>query len=91
VARLDDTLDRIEARGADGLGLRVGEVPVVLAAGQRVAVKPTPLTEDEWRLRVREVAPSELAPRLDRRQACAFDIARSRLPFPSTAASRAAT
>jgi hypothetical protein len=52
--------------------LRVGEVPVVLAAGSRVPVKPTPLTEADWRLLVREVAPSELAPRLDRQQACQF-------------------
>jgi len=60
------------ARGADGLSLRVGEVPTVLSTGQRVPVKDTPLTEAEWMLLVREVAGAELAARVDRREDCEF-------------------
>jgi peroxiredoxin len=72
MAALDEILDRMAARGADRLDLRVGEIPVVVAQGRSVPVKKEPLNDAQWTALVRELAGAEHAAQIDRRQACEF-------------------
>jgi hypothetical protein len=72
MAALDAILDRMAARGAEGLHLRVGEIPAVIAAGRSVPIKKEPLTEQQWTALVHEVAGPQDMERLAQHQPCNF-------------------
>jgi hypothetical protein len=69
---LDAILDRMAARNADSLHLRVGEIPAVLAKGRTVPIKKEPLTEQQWTALVHEVAGPHAIERIALREPCNF-------------------
>jgi hypothetical protein len=72
MAALDAILDRMAARSAEALHLRVGEIPAVIAAGRSVPIKKEPLTEQQWTALVHEVAGPQDMERLALHQPCNF-------------------
>ncbi len=70
---IDAILDRMTERNAEGLSLRVGEIPTVRAAGRQVAVQKVPLSAAQVVAITREIAPREAADHIDRGEPCSFE------------------
>lgn len=72
MASLDQILDRMAARGADCLVLRVGQIPIVRASGHDVPIQKLALSEDQVLALVRELATPDAVVRLSNREGTSF-------------------